>query len=409
MQKVLPPVAEKFLNPLLIFILTPYIMNTYGENTYGLWVLLIAISMFSQVWCFGITAWITKPVSESLALNDSVKVKKIVSSSLGFILTVFMVSLLILIAISPFINDEAIKMNFLFLCIASGLFNEIDNLLTNATKGFEFFYYSLIMEIIGRLAWGGGVILGISENNLLLFTFFGFFLKTLIKYIFFSFFVFHSKLIPSFCAYEFKSRFIESRWMLVQLLGGTSLNLFDRLLIPALLGVSKLASYTPCIQLAQLAFSIPAAANQIIMPMFSRFNSKGNFPDGWYATSILASLFSSIPCFFLCLFSQEILTLWITKSFADENYMILRVLAISYALLSSLSVFHYIILGIGESKLAAKINLIAGVMTIIATTFVANFGVAYIAYAKFIYPLIQICYFPCIKKLRERHKVSKDG
>ena len=400
-KKVIPPVAEQFLGPLILFILTPYIITTLGKMSYGLWVLLIAVSMFSQVACLGVTAWIAKAISESLALNHLSKVKEIVSSSFAFILSIFSALLIGTLIVSPFINGETITATFIMLCVVSGLFNEIDNLFTNVTKGYELFHYSLAMEMIGRICWGATVLLGVYTHHLMLFTCFAIVLKALVKYIFFSVFVMRSTLFPLFCFQAFKARYNESRWMFVQLLGGTSLSLFDRLLIPAVLGVNKLASYTPCIQLAQLAFSVPAAANQILMPMFSRFHSSGKFPDKWFAMALTAAVLSALPCFVLFVFSQQILTLWISKAFSDENYMILNVLSISYALLSALSIFHFVMLGIGESKFVAKVNLFAGAMTMVATAIAANFGVNYIAYAKFIYPLMQLNYLPGILKLRK--------
>lgn len=404
-KKVIPPVAEQFLGPIILFVLTPYIITTLGKTEYGLWVLLIAVSMFSQVACLGITAWIAKAISESLALNNMLKVKEIVSSSFAIIVTIFPMLLMFAVAVAPVIKGEAITGTFVILCVVAALFNEIDNLFTNATKGYELFHYSLAMEIIGRLCWAGTVIVGVHTNQLMLFTCFAIVLKALVKYIFFSLFVMRSTVFPQFCIRAFKARYMESRWMFVQLLGGTSLNLFDRLLIPAVLGVNKLASYTPCIQLAQLAFSVPAAANQILMPMFSRFHSSGKFPDKWFAMTVVAAVLSALPCFVLFVFSQQILTLWISKSFSDENYMTLNVLSISYGLLSSLSIFHFIMLGIGESKFVAKVNLLAGAMTMVATAIAANFGISFIAYAKFIYPLMQLNYLPEILNLRKNKDV----
>ncbi|MFK8258255.1 polysaccharide biosynthesis family protein [Erwinia sp. AnSW2-5] len=398
-KKLIPPVAEQFLGPLILFLLTPYIITTLGKINYGLWVLLIAVSMFSQVACLGITAWIAKAISESLALNHFQKVKEIVSSSFALILTIFSALLIGTFIASSFLNGETITATFIMLCVVSGLFNEIDNLFTNATKGYELFHYSFSMEIIGRVFWGATVILGVYTHHLMLFTCFAIVLKALVKYIFFSLFVIRSTIFPLFSFQAFRARYIESRWMFVQLVGGTSLSLFDRLLIPAVLGVNKLASYTPCIQLAQLAFSVPAAANQILMPIFSRYYSLGKFPNKWFAMAITAAVLSALPCLVLFFFSQQILTLWISKSFSDENYMTLNVLSLSYGLLSSLSIFHFIMLGIGESKFVAKVNLFAGAMTMVATAIAANFGVNYIAYAKFIYPLMQLNYLPGILKL----------
>ena len=49
--------------------------------------------------------------------------------------------------------------------------------------------------------------------------------------------------------------------------------------------------------------------------------------------------------------------------------------------------------------IVAKINLLAGGLTMIATLLVAQLGINYIAYMKLIYPVIQLKYLPSIKSL----------
>ncbi|CFV22457.1 hypothetical protein [Yersinia pseudotuberculosis] len=396
-NKLIPPIVEQFIGPLALFILTPIIINNLGTKEYGLWILLLSLSMFSQVICFGVTAWIAKTISECLSISDILKVKRIVRSSLSLIFIIFLPFLFVFIFLYLFDEIDKALIEIIILCIMSCLFQEIDNLFANATKGFELFDYSLLMEAIGRVVWTGCIVVGILRNDIIFYTCVAIAAKSLIKYIIFSFFVIKIWIIPSYSIYEINSRLIESKWMFLQLLGGTSLSLFDRLLIPIVLGVNKLAAYAPCIQLAQLAFSVPAAANQVLMPMFSRFKSKGNYPPNWLKMVILLSIFSGVPCFLLFIFSQEILAIWINTSFSNENYIILRVLAVAYGTLSCLSTFHFIMLGIGESKMVAKINLLAGGLTMLATILVSQFGINYIVYMKFIYPIMQFKYLTSIK------------
>ncbi|EHM1748842.1 oligosaccharide flippase family protein, partial [Escherichia coli] len=91
----------------------------------------------------------------------------------------------------------------------------------------------------------------------------------------------------------------ESKWMFLQLTGGISLSLFDRLAIPLILSVSKLSSYVPCLQLAQLMFTLSASANQILLPMFARMKASNTFPSNCFFKIQLVSLVSALPCLVL--------------------------------------------------------------------------------------------------------------
>ncbi|MBD2804161.1 oligosaccharide flippase family protein [Xenorhabdus sp. ZM] len=397
-KKVIPPIAEQFLGPIILFLLTPIIINKLGLEDYGLWVLLLSLSMFSQIACLGVTAWLAKIIAESRSISDFHNINRIMSSSFLLILLCIFIITIIIIMVSLLGVFNNISITFVIFCIIACLFQEIDNLFTNATKGYELFHYAFFMELVGRCLWIGVVFLGIIHHEIVAYTCIGIVIKSLIKYFSFNVLVIKKWILPISSINEVKKRFTESKWMFLQLLGGTSLNLFDRLLIPVVLGINKLAAYTPCIQLAQLAFSVPAAANQILMPMFSRFKSTNNYPIYWSKLVLLASLFSTVPCVLLFIFSQEILSLWINDLFSEQNYYILRILALAYGILSLLSTLHFILLGIGESKLVAKINLFAGGITMLATLLVSHFGIVYIACTKFIYPIMQLKYLSLIKK-----------
>lgn len=403
-KRVAPPICEQFCGPLVLLIATPIIINKLGSGSYGSWILLISLSSFSQVACLGVTAWITKIISESLALNKIDVVIKKIESSLSIVIFIFSIAILLSCALYFFMNlylNNHMEI-FLLFVVATAFFQEVDNLFTNTIKGYELFHYSLYLEIIGRVLWFCILYIGIIHDNVLLFTLLATIVKSCIKYIGACAFAIGKYVYPSFCIKEMCTRVTEAKWMFLQLVGGTSLGLFDRLVIPIVLGINKLASYVPCIQLAQLAFSIPAAANQIFMPMFSRYKISNSYPSNWKRLVFLASLLSGIPCLTLFIFSKPILVFWIGESFANENYHILNVLSIAYLFLSCLSTFHFVILGMGNSRFIAKVNLVGGALMMIATLAISHLGLVFIAYMKFIYPAIQLGYIKRIIDMESR-------
>ncbi|EPT0850402.1 TPA: polysaccharide biosynthesis family protein [Yersinia enterocolitica] len=402
-KRIAPPICEQFCGPLALLILTPIVINKLGSNSYGSWILLISLSSFSQVVCLGITAWTTKIISESLAQNKLDMAINKVDSALSVVISIYSIILLFYYPIFFLINlyNPNFLGTFSLFVIATAFFQEIDNLFTNTVKGYELFHYSFYLEFVGRIIWFSILYAGIIYDDILLFTFLATMAKSCVKYIGACTLAMSKYVFPHFTIKEMYVRVMEAKWMFLQLVGGTSLGLFDRLVIPVMLGVNKLASYVPCIQLAQLAFSIPAAANQIFMPMFSRYKTSNNYPANWMKLVILSAILSGTPCLALFIFSKPILGIWIGETFANENYHILKVLSLAYLLLSCLSTFHFVILGVGNSRYIAKVNLVGGALMMVATLAISHLGLVFIAYVKFIYPLIQLGY---IKKVFDMDK-----
>ncbi|HAV6590274.1 TPA: O111 family O-antigen flippase, partial [Escherichia coli] len=107
---------------------------------------------------------------------------------------------------------------------------------------------------------------------------------------------------------------------------------------------------------------------------------------------LLVSLISVLPCLALFFFGRDILSIWINPTFATENYKLMQILAISYILLSMMTSFHFLLLGIGKSKLVANLNLVAGLALAASTLIAAHYGLYAISMVKIIYPAFQFYY-----------------
>ncbi|EEU9697226.1 O111 family O-antigen flippase, partial [Escherichia coli] len=155
-----------------------------------------------------------------------------------------------------------------------------------------------------RVLWASIVIYGIYGNALLYFTCLAFTIKGMLKYILVCLNITGCFINPNFNRVGIVNLLNESKWMFLQLTGGVSLSLFDRLVIPLILSVSKLASYVPCLQLAQLMFTLSASANQILLPMFARMKASNTFPSNCFFKILLVSLISVLPCLALFFFGR---------------------------------------------------------------------------------------------------------
>ncbi len=92
--------AAVFVSAVTSFFLTPYILHRLGDEAYGLWVLIVALSdyyMFLQV---GVRSAIVRYVSRNLALHDTVAVNRIAATGFYFFMCLFVLVNCIAVALA---------------------------------------------------------------------------------------------------------------------------------------------------------------------------------------------------------------------------------------------------------------------------------------------------------------------
>jgi O-antigen/teichoic acid export membrane protein len=77
------------------FFLTPYVLRHLGDEAYGLWVLIVALSDYYIFLQVGVRSSIVRFVSRNLALRDTETVSRIVATSFYFFLIPFLLVLVI--------------------------------------------------------------------------------------------------------------------------------------------------------------------------------------------------------------------------------------------------------------------------------------------------------------------------
>ena len=106
---------------LVAFIVSPIMVKQLGDETYGIWVLIVSISSYFTVLDFGINTAIVRYISKYTAVNDYQNARKIYSASFViFILLSFFV--LIPIAIiglyfKDFFNIQSFSNNYLYFVL----------------------------------------------------------------------------------------------------------------------------------------------------------------------------------------------------------------------------------------------------------------------------------------------------
>lgn len=151
------------------------------------------------------------------------------------------------------------------------------------------------------------------------------------------------------------------------MIGGTLFGTVDRFLVGGMLGASALAAYSVCIQLAQQVHAVPAAAGQILLPRISRIDDRRHIISITGRAFLVVALMTGAIALPLCIFSHDILRLWVGSAIADRGAGILRVTVIAYICMALSSVAYYVLLAMGRARSVAQISLAGGLISLATT------------------------------------------
>ena len=139
------------------------------------------------------------------------------------------------------------------------------------------------------------------------------------------------------------------------------LNLYlDRFMIGTVVSASAIAYYVTPYEIVSKLLIIPGAFAGVLFPAISATHKR----DPSYTNKLIVRATKYIflilfpIVFFIVVFAQEGMTLWIGRQFAENSYMILRILAVG-VLFNSIGYIPYAFLdGIGRADVTAKVQLI---------------------------------------------------
>ena len=178
------------------------------------------------------------------------------------------------------------------------------------------------------------------------------------------------RLRPLFDRDVLKTLFSFGIYSWLQEIGNSLFYQADRLIIASRLSLSALTYYTVCSQLAQQIYAVLNRATYFLFPLSSTTQEKGNltlmrtlyFRGLNFVT--IASVGLSIPLF---LFASNMLSLWMGIEFAKETANVLRVLTVTFSLLSTAIVPYYFMNGTGFVRLNTVFCFISGVVVGLST------------------------------------------
>lgn len=138
--------AAVIVSAVISFFLTPYILHRLGDEAYGLWVLIVALSDYYLFLQVGVRSAIVRHVSRNLALHNCEAVNRVVATSFYFFMCIFVLVIGIALSLHHHVaNFFSVKPGN--IAAFSGLF-----LLVGAAQAFDFplAVFEGSLEAVGR-------------------------------------------------------------------------------------------------------------------------------------------------------------------------------------------------------------------------------------------------------------------
>ena len=177
-------------------------------------------------------------------------------------------------------------------------------------------------------------------------------------------------------------------WLWLGLLSGLLFNAVDRWLVGAQLGAVALGTYAVCLQIAQAPHALVAALGQPLTPWAARHEQVLHTSSGRRrlgSAFLRLTLAATLPSLALLFCLEPLLSIWISREFAEINLRTAQLLTLAFLLLSLNVPAYQMLLGLGRVRFASALILSAGLLYAAGCAAVAKDMSDYI-YMRFFFP-----------------------
>lgn len=368
-------VVDQLSSPFISFALVPYLLLKMGKEQYGVWILSISFLGLMQFVSLGSSAALITEISHRQHSSRQGSVEGLIRCSLAIALCGSAVLMILVWAATPFLppglpgwgSDSLVQQVVLIAAVIS--VSEIDNIFANSLRGLARFDVAARIELIVRVIWALAVVIVTAVDGSAI----GVLFVTLCLTLF--------KAGVKACALQqmlgshmpiWRPKFSRSDayilvsfggWALIHALAGLFFFSADRWLIAGTLGVASLATYSICLQLAQIPHTLLSAGLQVIAPFVGRMVGKGNSVKfsyhGMRIAGWAAALCLLVPIM-LTVFTPIILKNWISPEFSTQNLDLSILLLLGFTVLCINIPSHFMLVGLGDIRFVSLLNLIAG-------------------------------------------------
>jgi len=355
-------------------IVIPFFINMLGVEIFGVLTIFWMVVGYFSLFDFGLSRSLAKLVSKSLALNELDKIKTTVFTGLTLLLLLgCLAGFLVHISTDAIINligvsDETgavVQKSFFFLSFAVPLVI-VTTGIRGVLEGFSAFkVLSLIRMPIGSLMFLAPAIVlyitqgGLVEVTVTLLSIRG--LGFLMHIILMKNYISNWFDIELFNTSQLSELFKFGGWVTVSSIVSPLLGQVDRFLISGVLGIAVVAFYSTPYEMATKLLVVSSALSGVLFPHVSKLVALGEIGEikSLYlkATWIIALLLTPIGLF-LSVFSYDVISIWISKDFADSSWKVMSILSLGVVINGISNIPYSFIQGAGKPNVTALFHLV---------------------------------------------------
>lgn len=401
---------------LTAFIVSPIMVKQLGDETYGIWVLIVSVSSYFTVLDFGINTAIVRYVSKYTALKDYKKTRQIYSSSFAIFIFLSAIALSLIAVIGIFFKDffdiESFSDTYLYMVIfIVGLdlaINLTFGVLSGTMRALQnFLEINIIMTtviIIKNIILVFLLLNGYSLLSLAIVLIASTVARCLIQYIFI-------KKKYSFLKFEISSidkstlRLLFN-YSIYSFLIAVSLKILfstDSIVIGALVSVEGVTFYAIPAMIVEYMEKLVWAVIAVLIPIISTREAVGDSKENT-RLYVLGTKYTLLLCspiiIVLFIAGDDFIRIWMGSAYEEPSSKVLNILLIGYIFSISQLIAQGILKGISKHKALAIIFCVQAIANLVLSIFLApEYGIYGVAFGTSIPLLIAnvfiVPYFTC--------------
>ena len=366
---------SELFTPISFLILIPIFVKYLGIEKYGLWVLIFSIANFSKIASSGISTGIIRLLNNSSNNQNQSNLNfSFIFLILSIVLAFFLLSIIIfyfnLIPINnEFKNDEISIL--ILLAITFTLLKIIEQNLLSVPIAYQEFILNIKLSLFSKfIIFVLSIFLIIFYQNIKLLLF----INTIAQSIILIIEVLIINKIYKIFKFEKlnKKQIIKNNYLILNFIKGLFINNLititgnniDKIIVNTLLGLETLAFYNIAFSIYQIIHSAYSSFFFVIYPKILKIKSKKVMFQAFIKSQIYILFFGFIGLFFIFLFSEKFIQLWLNFDF---NYKIINYLnlflIINLLMLPSIVIYYFLMTSKNTNSIA-KYGLYSTILTI---------------------------------------------
>jgi len=379
------------------YVLTPFVIHTLGQDGYGTWTLITALTGYMNLLALGVPMACVRYLAQHVTERDTAQTNRVIGSCVGLYLTIGAVALVIGLAVAAGLTvmygiPASLQMQARVACALMVLQVSL-GFIGLLPEGIMFAHHDFIVRNAIRLAalvLRFGLTIGLLALHASLITLAAVQLATLV-------FDFSATLLLIRRRYPgVRVRLGDFEWttvrrifsfsMYVLLLGAGARLSFetDAMVIGAVLGVAAIPFYAVANSLIVYLMDFTIAIAAVVSPMATKLETEGRRDElvavflKWSKISLSLTLMAGL---FLLVLGPRFIGWWIAADYEHPAGVVLQILMVScFAFLPIRGVALPILMGLGKPRTPTIAFLGAGVLNLVLSVVLARpFGLAGVA------------------------------